>query len=300
MSVFEEFKSITNFDIELFIDNYISFIDNEFIDIDSFFSGRKNDLDKNALNLFNKLKSDCNVILSLFVIHKTSFKSASYWMLLELIENINERFDSIDNLSKWYRTNFSVTSYSNTISKNFILKQNQTIEDIVLELNGNESDYYKISRNNNALEEIIVDGKTITVQLRKQANTQIESVIDSLVNESIYGLDLNRNIEFIDNDLVSLEHKATIHQLVEILFGLKINDNPDHPTDGVNPKLLVGATFKSGGYPIILRQLYSTFNQEDSIKSISLTKLQELEDSVFMEFNIETHLNEFIQETLTL
>lgn len=298
--IFDDFKNITNYDIENFLNNYVSFIENEYNDIDAFFIGKRNDLDRVSVSVFKNIKSECEIILSLFSLYKESFKKGEFIDLLINIEDINERLTSIDNLPRWYRTNISVSNYSNTVNLDYILGQNQTIESLIALYNGTETDFNKISVNNNAIEENVIDGFRVNLQLKKTTLNSIESVIDSLNNESIYGLDLDRNIELIDNDLLNLNYKNTIVQLIDILMGLKINDNPEYPEDGINPSILIGNPIKTINSPIILRQINSVFNQEDVIKSISLKEITSQQDAAFYSFTVETKLGETFTQQLTL
>lgn len=298
--IFELFKNITNYDIESFLDNYIHFIENEYNDIEAFFSGKRADLDRNSVQVFNNIKTQCQEILSLFSLYKESFKKGEFIDLLINIEDINERLNSIDNLPRWYRTNVSLSSYSNTVNVDYILGQNQTIEGIINSYNGTENDFYKVSINNNAIEENVIDGFKVNLQLNKSIGNNIDSVIDSLNNESMYGLDLNSEIQIVDSDLLTLNHTDTIIQLIRILIGLKINDNPDSPSDGVNPSLMIGNPIKTVNAPIVLRQITSVFNQEDVIKSISLSRKEQVEDAAFFYFSVETKLGQNFVEKLSL
>jgi hypothetical protein len=115
----------------------------------------------------------------------------------------------------------------------------------------------------------------------------------------LYGLDIDRYFSFSGNDIAVLGYKDTILQQTEILVGLVKGSVPEFPQDGIS-KDLITSTVNAIQYPVILRQQAAVFEKDDRYKSIAVNKLESTIDSLSIELQIITKLNEVLDQQLVL
>jgi len=159
-----------------------------------------------------------------------------------------------------------------------------------------ENDWIKIALRNDLAEEDYTTegGNVLSIAFRNKLKINIQSIVDNIDGEKIYGIDINKQITFIDDDLQALSYQDTIKQTVDVLANLRMGHTPEFPLDGVQSKLVVGSNRNSVAYPILFRQLYSTFQKDDTLKSFAVKKIENTEDILEMDFEVETRFGEVV------
>lgn len=298
LSVIQLFDKLTTSFVEKFINKYILFVENKYQSIIEYYSGLSLNLEDEIFIELNKLLIDNKVIIQTFYSNKNSLNNTKYWDLLEQLEDIEIELQTIKNTAKWLRSSVNKESYSRQGAFDVILNQGFTLEIFnknVLNDNEFNNSWVETALNNNLIEEdyTLEGGNLLTTTFTRGANNLfIESVVDIIVGETIYGLDIQKKFEFEDDDLKVLNYKDTFKQTILILSSLKKNDNPNFPTQGIDKNLVIGTNINLFSYPIVFRQMSETFSNDDSIKSFSITDIKREGDSIYMQFVCESRISD--------
>ena len=227
-----------------------------------------------------------------------------FWVVLETLEEIENRLMTLNNMNKWSRSSITNTRYSSSSQIEYTLKQNQTLENIarnVLEQNDYQDSWFDIAFRNQLFEEDYTNegGNDLLLEIDNTVNlgVQVNSVVDTLQGKSIYGKDLYRKISFENDDLKYLDYDKTVTQAVEIMIVHKKNQHPDYPSLGLQSTVCIGGNRALMNFPVIIRQLTETFNSDDSLKEFTVESLEVEQDNLLSNFKVKTRLNEIIQES---
>lgn len=266
-------------------------------------------LDLYSDEVFTELKSlisESNKINDLISINVNNFLINDCWELLEMLEDIKIELQTLDKMSKWMRSSINNAQYSKGVEKEKVLKQNQSIEGLGKDngLIDYDNDWVKIAIRNNINEEKYTPAGgvflTLTYKNTYSGGVFVRSVVDNLFGERIYGLDIQKQLEFKNDDIKVLTYGGTMTQAAEILIGLKRGDVPEFPEDGVQANLIVGNNLAAVLYPTIFRQVYNLFSKDDTFQSISVSKIEQIDDSIRIEFNILSKLETETTQELVL
>lgn len=304
--IIEQFFLLTKKDLTLFLNRVKGFLENDYQGISNFFSGRQKEVPEFFFKNFTFLKEELEVIFELFRSNSTLMKDSRWWELLEVIEEIDNRFKTLENINRWSRSSATNFSYSPTVQLDYTLLENQTLEGVaksILERKDFQDSWFDVASQNSLDEEDYTGegGEEIKLQLDRNLNLNItvNSVVDTLIEKSIYGKDLHKKLRWVEDingfgDLEVLGYDATISQTVDILINLKKNDHPDYPNLGLQTNVTVGGNRASLNFPIIVRQLSEVFNSDDSLKNFQIKTLDIKEDNLSIDYQVLTRLNEVI------
>lgn len=301
--IFETFESITGYSIINYLSDIGNFFQKESSNILGFYSG---DIQNMNIGSFNKLAYFINEsykINEIFLNNSNSFSGAEYWELLDKVEDIKTKLQTLDNASKWMRSSITKNAFYANPEIDYILGQNQTLEDVNNNLGNNNSDgWVDIANRNNLKEEDYTSegGNLLKVNYGANLKFSIESIVDNPQGEKIYGLDIDKAMIFENGDLKVLTYKETLNQSVLTLLELRRGDNPEYPSEGIQANLVIGNTLSGVLYPSIFKQLFQTFKSDDSIKSFSLKDIVKNKTALFFNFEIETRLGDIQKEILPI
>lgn len=290
--ILDFFEKITLIDIRSFFEDFVNFIDNDYDNIVSLFSGNTTLLIADSFANLSKLTETHKKIIDVFDANASSF-DYNGWILLEQVEDIGQELDTINNLDKWLRSSKTFSKFSRQ-EIDYLQKQGQTLEQIESEVaaaTNSEEEWVNLALRNELREEdyTLKGGTSVKVNLKNNNSIFLNSVVDNIDSiEKTFGLDIDRNLKIINNDLVVLSPKETIEQAADIAGGLNVGDNPQFPNDGINAKGFVGNSGAALAYPAIIRQLSSNFAKDDTFKSIEVIKIEKKSDARFIEYNINT------------
>lgn len=302
---FDYFESISGIDVKQFFIDYERFVSTDLDRIISFFSGESELYSESFKNLELLIKKS-KQIKQVFIDQQSNFSSFDFWNLLDSVEEIDLKLLTFTKTSKFLRSSIKDVSYNRSVENTYTLKQGQTLERVsenTLNSTNFLNDWADIAQRNNLTEEgyTTQGGILLSVVFDKIGGiANVDSVVDNIVGEKIYGIDVKRVIEFYDNDLAVLSYKETIEQIIDILCNLRKNDNPEFPEDGIVTSFVVGTNYGSLAFPSIVRQLFNTFATDDTISSFSLTNVKQEKDSLTLEAQIGTRIGEFIDKKIQL
>lgn len=302
---YNKFLKITGVDVYQFLSDFTDFITNNVDEIYSFYNGRLSYHPSTSLLILNSLKERVNILIALFHANKKAFQNIAFWDILYQVEEVKEKLKTVSNISKYLRSSIINESYQKgTQKQDFMLSQEQTLENVssdILKSNNKDNDWAEIATQNDLREEDYgLNGNIILKISYKNPGTinRIESVIDNIVGEKIYGRDFQKILEFEENDLKILGYKETLNQSVDTLMNLKKRDNPEFNDHGRSS--IIGNSFLAISYPILFRQLMSVFATDDTIFSFMIVDIKRVGDSISIILEIETVYNDVLERNLTL
>lgn len=306
--VVENFTDITGYNLTLFMTDYADFMEQESQSIVDFYSGNSDILPASSVSENDRLIDETKKIGSLFKSYQDGFNTSDYVDLIDIIGDIQVSLLTIQNSAKWTRSSVTDNRYTSSIEVDSTLKQNQTLEQLSREVGylDGENDWTEIAIRNGTREEdyTSTSGLKLKVSLQNNLRINIQSVVDVIFGESIYGKDIQKKLEFENDDLKVLGYQETIRQAFEIALNLRRGDNPEFPDDGIQSSLVIGQNLNSVLYPSLLRQLYNTFSKDDTMRSIAITDIKHgntgLKDTVELAVQSETRIGELIDNLIVI
>jgi hypothetical protein len=300
-----EFKKITGTDLEEFFINTAIFFSKDYNRIVAFYSGAISVIDKGPFDNFDKIETDCATIFSKYQAISGRLNNAKWWVVLDLIEQTDSRLKTLRKINKWSKSSLKGVSYHPSYQIEHITTQQQTLERVASDILGDQGDdaWFDIAVSNHLTEEgyTMKGGASLKLNLPVINNgIKVDAVIAVMQGKAIYGIDIYKKIQFLNEDLTILGYDETIEQSVDILANLKRNDNPAYPNDGLQREVVQGGTRASLNFPIIQRQFASTFATDDTLKNFTVTGIDIDADNLTMNFEVTTRLNEVTDGSATL
>jgi hypothetical protein len=295
------FSKLSKYDVTLFLTDFINFSSNLSNAI-SYYNGLVSKLDNNFIPTLTDLQNRVSDIQTLLINNKSQLFTADYWDLVDLIDSISVKLDTIQNLPKWLRSSTVLAGYNTETQITYVQKQKQSLESLANEIGysdpGNE--WYDIAIKNDLEEESYnaKGGVIFTVSWQNDFNFKLKSVVAVLTADNLSGQDLAQQFQFLNNDLLALSPSDTLMQNVNILITLLKGDNPEFRDDGVDKAMIGNLNQNFNIFPSLFRQIYNTFSKDDTLKSVSIIDINKNSGSVQMKINIETRTGQVISQTL--
>ncbi len=301
-NIIQKFKEITGYDLIPFFTVSSAIL--------SRFSRSSDDLNvflmprvKSALN---QLKITIIDINRNFDINRHALGSdIRFFELIENIDIIESSIDTLLNANKWGKFFKNSLLESQSPEMNYIIRQNETLEQIAYEILNSDNfldSWFDIAYDNDLEEEKYTSEGNVFIKLPLRISglkkLQIDSIIDLIDEETIKGKDIAKKLSFIDNDLNTVTGLDCALQSCEILAGLKQGDNPDFPEHGISKNFVVGVSSGFLNYPVIVRQLNSNFDNDDSFSEFNIISFKQIDDSVLIDYEVKTRTNEIINQQL--
>lgn len=301
MTILEHFQVITRVNVEDFLLRVSSFISSHYQKIVDYYQ-RNTVLPIETVSELNALRSEASQISDIFNVYVESLSNttAEIWELIDMFDVVRTTLLTIANSSRWLRSTKRLTQNNLTFT-DYILKQGQTLESLASEIGyiDTDNDWAKIALDNDLQEEdyTLAGGTNLKVTFINNTNYQVNTVIDSVIGERVYGLDLYRKLTFENNDFKTLSYRETILQQTEILVGLIKGSVPEFPEDGISKDLL-GGNVNALQYPQLIRQQVGVFEKDERYKSVEVTHINHQKDALMIELKIITKLKEVLNEQL--
>lgn len=302
-TIFDIFKSVTRYDIQTYFNDFASFVLSDYQRVVDYYE-RGTDIPADVLNKLSNLNSQMLQINDLFGLYNDRLSSGTseIWELLDYFESTKVTLYTVTNSARWMRSTKN-TLQSNVVDRDYILKQGQNFEHLATELGYSDpvNDWSQVALNNDVVEEdySFEGGNKLKISFVNDLSFDINTVVDSISGEKLYGLDLDQVFTFENNDLKILNYHDTIIQQTRILVGLIRGSVPEFPQDGIS-KSLVSGNVNAIQYPVLLRQQSGVFEKDNRYKSIAINKLETHVDSLVIELTVVTKLDEVLNENLVL
>lgn len=289
----DTFSLKIGYNVNDYMDLYSYFIQNNKVKITDYYQKQDVKPDVGSFEFLDNMIKESIKIDNLIKLHKDNMDSVDFWDLLDFIEDIRTSLETISNSHRYLRSSKSKNSWRTTnVTFEHVMSQNETLEDIVeqqLFSQQSDKDWVNLAIQNSLSEEDYTPEGSIKLQLTKNAefgkNYFLDSVIDTLVGEKVYGKDIYKKLTFEDNDLKVLSYTDTFIQSITILVPLKKGDIPEFKTMGVDPRLGVGSNINVFEYGKIVAQLQETIATDDTIRGFMIMNLlYDNNGSVFIKY----------------
>lgn len=301
--IVERFEHITRYPLRKYITAFVDFMDNDKERILDYYTGTAA-VDKDAFDNLNNLLKEARKVLEQIELYRDRLNNAEFWQLIDILDDMYGSLLTIDNSSKWLRSAISKNNFNPNVEVVQQLKQLQTLEQLSSDFGYKDSDnqWTTIALRNDLSEQDydLSGGNSLLVGYLGKLTIKLDSVVDNIYGERVYGIDIDRVITFENDDLRALSYKKTIKQAVDILAELRYGSTPEFETDGIQTNLILGENRHSVAYPVLFRQLYQTFRKDDTLTALSITNIANKKDALFIEFTVRTRLGEEIEKTIQL
>ena len=296
------FAEITGFDVVTYLSDFNTFVNENYTKIVSFYSGNSKS-DKESFNKLERLINETNKLHSLININVENLPNYEYWVLVDTLSDIRTKIETINNISVWLRSSIKAGDYKKDAQTIYTLTQNETLESVsrnVVNDNQPWNNWAAIALENSLNEEDYTSKGDIALKIASSAtkNYNIQSVVDNLTPQNIYGRGIKKKIEFdtFNQDLAVLIESDTLMQSIDILANLKTGNNPQYPNEGIAKDLVVGQPMSQASYPSLIRQLQANFSTDDTIQSVVITDILKDSDTVGFTYEVTTVIEEIINE----
>lgn len=273
------FSYLINYDLVIFLDLYRLFVNNNLPLIISFYSDTNVAPDQYSFNYLKQLTAEVIIVDNLIKTNLSILTDMSCWEILDFFEDIKTKIQTFNNLQKWTRSNKTATGWGQTSSQvPYQLGTYESLENVSANISGSKNsqdDWQQIAIDNNLTEIQYTTAGGVIVNISKSAIANpilfLDSVIDSLSGIKLYGLDIDKKIQFINNDISVKNYNDTVVQAFEILLSLKKGDIPESPNLGINGA--IGSNAMSFYYASLVKQLTDVFATDDSLRNFGVTKI---------------------------
>lgn len=304
----EKFYDLTGYDLQTYLLDFADFIEQDRQSIIDFYSGNLDILPSSSIEEMERLLKENNNIEEIFISNKDSFNTTDYVDLIDLIGDIGLKLRTIQNTAKWVRSSITDNRYNSDIEVDITLNQNQTLEQLAKKIGylNEDDDWVELALRNDLIEEDYTSQGTLKLKasLKNNLKIQIQSVVNIIQGQSIYGRDLQKKLVFENNDLKALNNVDTINQAFTIAVNLKRGDNPEFPNSGLQSDLIVGQNINSILYPSIFRQLFENISSDDTFKSITILNIKQIQnndrDSIQLEVQATSRIDEVITDLILI
>lgn len=301
------FSSVLRYNVGTYINLYSIFVSDYQKRIENYYKSLEDLPDVDAFDFMFSMIKEANKIDDLIKMNKNTFNKINHWEFVEFLDEIRCNLDTVQNTSKWVGSNRSKNNWRTiSIQSNYMLNQNQTLEKVVENNFGGDSqnDWIDLSMRNNLLEQdYSVDGGNL-LEISKSLSSfpllNIKTVVDSLVGERLYGLDVSKKITFENQDLKVENYNDTLKQSVLILSGIKRGDVPEFPYFGVDANLGIGSNVGQLIFSSIVRQLTTVFASDDTITDFNVIDIYYEETNLVIEYAVDTFYNKSIKSKVTI
>lgn len=297
-------KKIRYRGVGVYLDSYYEFYRDNYPNIVNFFSATVN---KISITNFTKLLAIINeskVINDKIIAAKSKLTNYKDWEVVEYFDDLAQALILITQTSKFLRSSVTNFNFDNTIEFDYVAKQKQTIENVsnrVLKSSNFDNEWVDIALRNNLseLDYTVNGGEVLILSINKgSTNIFIKSVVDNIIGEKVYGLDIDRRMNFSNDDITVLSYKDTVRQSVDILSSIKKGDVPEFLTLGISN--FVGGNVAILGFSSISRQLNEVFSSDDTLSGFKIVEAKIVDGDFSINFEVSTYLDLIVQNNVKL
>lgn len=287
----ERFKEITGYDIQAFFQRYINFVQNDYQNIVDYYNG--SNMVPSSFNELDNLLAEVGRIESLFELNVDNFNTIDFWEIVVNYDEVQTKLLTCKKMGKWNRSS-RTNRFDGNIKIERGLKQFETFEKISGATGSvdQDNDWTGITVDNLIVEEgYTSEGGTIfTVKLLNNANFNILNIVDNLIDDNIYGKDIDRNINFVNNDLVVKQFNEAVKQSFEVKLATVKGSIPEFPERGIEADS--SSNVNTIQYPSIFRNILNLFQSDGRWSEVNLIDLSRDQDAVFMKLEAKTVLKD--------
>jgi hypothetical protein len=297
---FDKFKSVTGYDIKAFFKRFSDFSSTYYQSIINYYAGGQ--LNQDAFFELDSLLNEVSIIEPLFGINTNRLDTLDMWEILDLFSETQIKLYTVKQTGKWMKS--SRLTLNDTGTKiNRVQNQNETIEMIADDVGYADihNDWVDIAINNQVVEEeYTMDGGTIfTIVLQNNFSVGLDNIVDYLTGKSVLGKDIARKINFVNNDLETVNFEKAIDQSFKIKIEAQKNSIPEFPFYGVDNES-IGTNVASISYPVLFKDLLTLFKQDKRWSEVNLIDIKRADDSIKMQFEAKSILKDSLVTNINI
>lgn len=281
------------------INKFISFIENDEPIIYSYYCDNRNYPRESFLALdalYKEIKDTITEIKS----NRNTLNNFKYFEFLDYLEDCLLCLENINNYSRWLRSSIIKGRSKNEAEIDFVLEQNQSISSFSRKLGYENGDIGELDiQLRNKLKETSYNldgGLRLKYNFIDSNKIQVNTVVDSLNNDTILGKDIDKSFLIVNEDLSTVTKTDCFKQSIEILLTMKRNDNPEHPKYGLDKNIISNKNYISQIIPSISRQLYELISTDDTIDSFVIKNIEQRDDKLCLLIEVKA-IENFVYKT---
>lgn len=285
--VANEFQNITKFELYQYFKDYSDFLQSDYSEVYSYFSGKIENIDNSKLTTLSNLLDRSNNLTRIFQEFAGKLGNVGYWELQQYCQDLKDTLERISKLPKYRRTAKTCRGYKPYVQVSENIGGMKTIKDLAEQLGNGITENELIL--NNDLEEgdyEIDQLSSITALVENQVNIVVSTIMEQPIGRRIYGRDIKRKISFKNNDLQIVEYEDNIEQKTNILLELNKGDVPEIPSFGKT--VISGSTYNGYNYGSLVSDLRENFLQNDLFEDISVENIDYKDNDLYITVNIQT------------
>lgn len=287
-----------------YLDDFTNFVQNKYPEIFNFFAGVSDSLDNENVDTLYELIDRSNDISNKIILNRYRMSMIIDWEITDYLEDIKMELYRITKTHKFLRSSKTNINFTSRMEIPMPLLQKQTLEDVAYSTQQDSNynnNWIDIAFRNDLteLDYTLEDGRKIIVGFQiSSRNYSIRSVIDSITGSKILGLDIQKRIEFENDDLLVLSYDETAKQAVDILINLMRGDVPEFKDFGRTR--FIGTSTAAVGLSTTLREMYTVFSSDDTLTKFKVKDSTQQGSDIFMTFEVSTRLGEVINNSAAL
>jgi hypothetical protein len=300
----EVFERLSRFDLTQYFDDFATFVENDYSKIVNYFNGKVSKLDKDAINNFTTIRKQSSNLEDIVLNVSQNLDRMDYWNLLSFIDEVNSRIKVINKIDKFLRVIRYASSNENSMAVNYMTTDFDIPETVAAIDRANpQDDWVDIFTRNHILEtDYLAEQGGLNLEIGRQSlrNLNLQSVVDNLQGENVYGKDIDQEFIFVDDDLKVLEPRDTVRQAIITLALLQKGDIPEFLAMGVSPDLAIGSNLGLVSIPFISKEMKQTFSTDDTLVNFQVLDVETKGSSIFINFQVQTFFDLVISDNIEI
>ena len=299
----QKFKDTTRYDLDNYINVWLDFVDGYYQNLIDYFKGTSNNLKQDTIKKLADLIRERNIVDNVLSNYSEKLERQDFWNLVEYLDDIGNRISYISKISKFLRSAKYEGFNEDTLTIEHSMADYETPDIIAQQRQNPKDEWVDIFVKNNVTEldyKAEVGGLNLRLGKKGVKNIFLNSVIDNLVGDNIYGKDIDANFVFEDNDLKVLSPRNTVKQSVAILSKIGKGDIPEFPEMGISKDLQIGSNLGVVSVPFITRELRESFATDDTLVSFDVTDVSIEGSALYLEFEVQTYKDFSVKESIKI
>ena len=284
--VANEFENITKFELLQYFTDYSDFLQNDYSEVYAYYSGNSESIDNAKLTTLSTLLNKSNNLMRIFQEFAGKLGNVGYWELQQYCQDLKDTLERISKLPKYCRTAKTCRGYKPYVQVNEDIGGMKTIADLADQL-GNITENELILNNDLEEGDYEIDKlSSITALVENQTNVVVSTIMEQPIGKRIYGKDIQRKIDFSDNDLTIVKYENNVEQKAEILLEINKGDVPEIPNFGKT--VVSGQTYNGYNYGELMSDLQDNFLQDDLFDNVTISDIDYNNGDLYATVKIQT------------
>lgn len=284
--VANEFENITKFELLQYFTDYSNFLQDDYSDVYAYYSGNSESIDNTKLSTLSTLLNKSNDLTRIFQEFAGKLGNVGYWELQQYCQDLKDTLERISKLPKYCRTAKTCRGYKPYVQVSEDIGGMKTIADLADQL-GNITENELILNNDLEEGDYEIDSlSSITALVENQTNIIVSTIMEQPIGKCIYGKDIQRKIDFSNNDLTVVKYEDNVEQKADILLEINKGDIPEMPNLGKT--VVSGQTYSGYNYGELVSDLRDNFLQDDLFDNITISNIEYDNGDLYAAVKIQT------------